>query len=454
MSFEYLQSQNISQDLSLSGAQLQSLTLLSMCNQDLKEFLDELTLKNPMLEKNDDSQKYEQDFSDWYTTQTYRTFQEQKSDGTPLIYADTFRELSYSSDDSIRTMILEQLPADLLTREKIRCVLYLIDNLDSRGFLAFSPEELAAASEFSEETLSSCIEAVRELEPAGIFASCTEESLIFQLKRKKNIDPASERIIREHFPDLIAGRFGKISRVCGISTKKIQLLSEALSECSPFPLASFGPHRTSYIIPDVVCRLENGRLTAAVNDRWVDNYALSDYYLRMMLQTEEKELRQYLRKKYLQLKMIRTNIEQRRSTLLRITETVLRVQEDFFLSGSPVRPMTMQQTADELDLNVSTISRTVNGKYLQYPGGTLALKDFFRTGVQKNIFAPSCSESEITSRIADKIAAEDAEKPLSDADLVRLLKEDGIDISRRTVAKYRQNAGILSSYQRKIMAKT
>ena len=175
MSFEYLQSQNISQDLSLSGAQLQSLTLLSMCNQDLKEFLDELTLENPMLEKNDDSQKYEQDFSDWYTTQTYRTFQEQKADGTPLIYADTFRELSYSSDDSIRTMILEQLPADLLTREKIRCVLYLIDNLDSRGFLAFSPEELAAASEFSEETLSSCIEAVRELEPAGIFASCTEE---------------------------------------------------------------------------------------------------------------------------------------------------------------------------------------------------------------------------------------------------------------------------------------
>ncbi len=204
----------------------------------------------------------------------------------------------------------------------------------------------------------------------------------------------------------------------------------------------------------MVCRLENGRLTAAVNDRWVDNYALSDYYLRMMLQTEEKELRQYLRKKYLQLKMIRTNIEQRRRTLLQITETVLRVQEDFFLSGSPVRPMTMQQTADELDLNVSTISRTVNGKYLQYPGGTLALKDFFRTGMQKNIFAPSCSESEITSRIADKISAEDAEKPLSDADLVRLLKEDGIDISRRTVAKYRQNAGILSSYQRKIMAKT
>ena len=149
MFFQYQQSYDISQDLSLNKAQLQSLTLLNMCNQDLKDYLDELTLENPMLEKNSDSQKHEQDFADWYTAQSYRTFQNRKDSGTPLIYTDTFRELSYSQEDSLESMILEQLPSDRISEEMLSCFRYLIHNLDENGFLTFSAEELAQTSEFS-----------------------------------------------------------------------------------------------------------------------------------------------------------------------------------------------------------------------------------------------------------------------------------------------------------------
>lgn len=218
-----------------------------------------------------------------------------------------------------------------------------------------------------------------------------------------------------------------------------------LSMLNPKPLTG-GSRETQYIVPDILVVREDGTWKAKLNDRWMGDYHLNDYYLRMIGEVRDGELKEYFAEKLKRARYVLDCVEQRRETILKIVYAILDYQSDYFLKNAPLKPMTQEDIAELLHLHATTVSRAVRGKYLQYQR-TVLLKDLFCGSVSREETATS---EGIKDRIRTLIQEEDKGSPLSDAGLQKRLSEEGIAVSRRTVAKYREQMGIPNSRTRGI----
>ena len=433
--------QNISQNQQqvLSVDQRQSLQILAYTNQELDAFLTEEYMQNPLLDCKRDRQSEIIDSLDshYESASSYRDhyirYEDEDSDRRGDIRA---REPS-----SLRQQLKNQLSIRDYSDEEWKLIDYLIDCLDVKGFFTCSVSEIASACGCSEQIVDKCLRDLKSLEPAGIFSKDISECLLRQLEARNETDQVLIRIISDFIPDLLQGNLSSITRSLGITTAKCRSCIQKIGELNPRPIMNTESGQTEYIVPDILIEREHGPWKVTLNDAWMGEYTYNDYYIRMMRTASDPELKDYFKNKLERAKLIITSIERRRNTIIRIVEAVLEYQNEYFANGGSLRPMTMEAIAQQLDISTSTVSRAIKNKYIQYRR-PLLLRDLFSNAVSD---AAETSARLVRSRVSEIIRNEDHAHPLSDDKIAKILKGEGTSISRRTVAKYRQQLGIPDS---------
>lgn len=415
----------------LSQKQLQSLQILAMDNLELETFLQTEYLENPMMEHSGADPGG-------------------RSGNGPIQPADEDRKWNQrtAEEKDLRSYLKSQLHLASEDRQTVKVKEYLIDCIEDTGYFTMSLEEAAGECGEPVELIERCLEELRLLEPVGVFSASLQDCLLRQLERLDIDNPELTRIIEEHLEDIAEGNIGHISRSMGISTAQVRKDILMIEQLKPRPAAGFDNHPTEYIIPDIILRKDHD-WEIMLNDSWMGEYHINDYYLKLMSQTNDEQLREYFRKKAGRARLILQNVEQRRETLLRLTKVILDWQKAFFEGTGSLTPMTMSDVAQQIGMHTSTISRAVKGKYLQYPRETVLMKTLFSQGISGTEGAGEISSREIKEIIKEWIRKENRKKPYSDQKLKEMLEKEGISISRRAVAKYREEMGIKASFDRK-----
>lgn len=431
----------------LTQQQLQSLELLSMCNTDLTGFLNTEYLENPLLEQDGDPAKVQ--------AENLRT---QYEGGPPLSAGSRTVESSVTraaelvkdpSDSSLKTYLMDQLDYAVYHHTDWLVIDYLIDNLDDNGFYTQTAADTAGHLGVPEPVVQTCLNALRRTEPHGIFAKDLPACLLAQVEALERQDPVLESIILYHLEDISNGKISTITRTLGISSLEARKYIAFITTLNPRPLSGFFSGSNTYIVPDVIFSCKDGEWEIILNYAQIDNFHINDYYLKMIHESADPDLQEYFGKKLERIRFIFSSIEQRRATILSVCQEILTLQTPFFEGRQPLAPMTMTQIASILNIHVSTVSRAVNDKYIQYPAGCIPMKSLFSAAVSKEQDEEALTAEQIKKRITGLIRQEDSKKPFSDQALMELLKKEGISLSRRGVTKYREALGIKSSYERK-----
>ena len=353
-------------------------------------------------------------------------------------------DIRAAGPDELEEVILGQLDSREYTLGQWKMMEYLVKCLDEKGFFPYEPEEIARAARVPEDAVCQCLSVLRKLEPAGIFAKDISGCLKEQLKRQGCEEEALFRIVEEYMDELLEGHISVISRSLKLSTAKVKEYIGIISRLNPRPVMSVSEKAVAYVVPDILVRWEKGAWEIRLNDKWMGEYRFNQYYIRMMEETRERELRQYFQEKLERARFVTDCVELRRKTLTTIARVILEHQQDYFLGDGPLKPMSMEMVAELAGIHVSTVSRAVKDKYLQYQHVHL-LRDLFTSaaGAREEMSVVS-----VKKEIKKLIAEESTENPLSDARIAQMMKGRGVEISRRTVAKYRGQMGILESRQR------
>lgn len=351
---------------------------------------------------------------------------------------------------TLQEHLLEQLRLVRFSRQERRIGSALIGNIDDRGYLVIEPLEVAASIGCSEEQVLTVLKVVQGFEPTGVGARNLRECLRLQLDVLPGMDPLAGAVIDHHLDDLAAGRILRIADALDVTPSEVQAAVDLIRMLDPKPGRYFGrPGDTRYVVPDVTVERAGGEYLIVVNDGPVPHIGISHYYRTLLHSPIDDRARRFLEGKIQSALWLMKALEQRRATLYRVTEAIVQFQREFLHHGSrSLIPLTLREVAAAVGLHESTVSRATAGKYVQTPQGLFPLKYFFSSGVESADGSGVASES-VKRMIGDLIAGEDTAAPLSDQVLTEMLGQRGVRISRRTVAKYREEMGVPSSNKRK-----
>ena len=356
---------------------------------------------------------------------------------------------------SLQDYLYEQYRYLELTDKERELGRYIIYNLDRNGYLPYALEEIITAipeEEYTLEEAAETLKKVQQMEPAGIAARNLSECILLQLDRFHGTFEVERELVENHITELMISKLPKLSRKTGISLECLQDAVEMISTLNPKPGLMYSNEPPQYIMPDVVVEKHDNEYIVFIPDRSIPRLQVSPMYRRILGEkSQDPEARRYIKKKISSARWLMDAIEQRNRTLLRISEEVVKHQTQFFEEGIEyLQPLMMQQVAETVGIHVSTVSRAVNGKYIQTPRGIFPLKYFFARGYIKENGAFEADKS-ILIKIQNIIENEDKENPLSDEAIAKLLKDKGINIARRTITKYRKLQRIESSRDRRII---
>ncbi|MBN1256707.1 MAG: RNA polymerase factor sigma-54 [Planctomycetes bacterium] len=335
----------------------------------------------------------------------------------------------------------------------------IIYSLEDDGYLRIPLEELPYEDEEFPPTVTELQEALRivqKLDPPGIGAASLKECLLLQIKAmtgyEKGYHDFEYKLIEQHLDDIAANRLPKVARAMGATLDEIKEALEFIRTLKPSPGLEFGQLDELPIVPDIVIRLEKGEFIISLNHGNLPELRVSASYRdAIKAKKQPAETKKYLRERLVNADWIIYAIQQRKRTLMNVTRSIVEHQKDFLI-GTVDRPgpLMMQTVSDDVGIDISTVSRAVKDKYAQTPRGVIALREMFTRQMSRaNEEMGSTSNVQIMGRIKELIENEDPRAPLKDAQIVKLLKAEGIEIVRRTVAKYRGNLGLLSYSQRK-----
>lgn len=417
---------------------------------ELHEFLQKEYLENPLVECDDTRTPAAEEPAQTERARNEQFYEEpsyaERSYDASGDEEPRSREIPAPRIADIRDEILEQLPQGACSWELVS---YMIDCLDDSGFFTMPIEEVARETGTSTDEVAWTLRILQELEPYGIFAPDLRHCLLRQLEMMDLKGTPVYRIVDTHLQDVADGKVSAISRGLHLPTVEVRKCIEQIMHLKPRPISQFGTERNDYVIPDILLRKEDGGWEIELNDHWVENYHISDYYLRMMNEAQDEELSAYFRGKLERIRFVRGCIAQRRQTIRQIAEVILDLQQPFLNGNGFLRPMTMSEVADRIGVHTSTVSRATKGKYIQYPGGTILMKNLFTATVSTVGGDDAVGVMQIKEQIKELIRNEDKSRPYSDQRLMELLRERDIVISRRAVAKYREELGIRGSYDRR-----
>ncbi len=330
---------------------------------------------------------------------------------------------------------------------------HLIFNLDENGFLPYPLEEILESPElrgrFTLGDLERVLAMVQRLEPKGVGARNLQEALLLQIHPHDSDRELKTRLIRDHLLDVNKNKLPKVARELDVPVTKVRELVDEISALDPRPGSRVGGDRNAYIHPDVVVEWRDGHYEILLEDSFFPRIRVSPQYKEMLSNSDDPRVKDYVRKKLESAKWLVDAIQQRQNTLYRVCEEVFKVQRDYLDYGeSHLHPLKMQEIADRVGIHVSTVSRAIADKWVQTPRGIVPLKYFF-TGGAETTDGETMSRLSVKQRVKDIIEGEDRKNPLSDEQVADVLKQQGLDIARRTVTKYRKALRIPSSRQRR-----
>ena len=379
---------------------------------------------------------------------------QEDGDDPPDSEAEKRREYMFNSvaqEVSLQEILMEQLNTEECAPDVRRAAEEVIGNIDEDGFFRSVPAEIAQTVPCSLETAEAALRLVQTFDPPGIGASTLPECLLIQLERAgKKTDQMVEFVTR-HLDDLEHNRLPKIAKDMGVTVQDVKDMAEELRRsCDPRPAASIAQFRTEYCPVEVTIERSGDEYTVRPNRENEPKFLIPNRYMKMLDDPlTDQETRDYILKNLKSLMEIRKAIADRESTIVRIARIIADQQYDFFDKGPEhLRPMTMRDVADRLGIHETTVSRAIANKYMATPVGTLRFRDFF-TGGYQNTDGEDVSSSAVKEYIREAVKNENPAHPLSDQKIAEDLKKKGLDVARRTVAKYREELGIPSSQGRK-----
>jgi RNA polymerase sigma-54 factor len=326
----------------------------------------------------------------------------------------------------------------------------IIGNLDDDGYLRAALAEVAERCGVDTGDVEKVLELVQSFDPPGVAARSVQECLLIQLRADPNPDPVSVEIVADHFEDLTRRRYPDIARALKLSLDRVMESVEEIMGLEPKPGRRFGGNDSRYIVPDVLVYKMGTEYTVVLNEDGIPRLRVNALY-RSLLRNSGDEARQYVEQKLRSAVWLIKSVDQRQRTLRKVAQSIVKFQREFLDKGLPyLKPLSLRDVGEDIGMHESTISRVTTNKYVETPQGLFELKFFFHSGIQSGD-GEMVSSISVKKMIQDLLANEDPAKPLSDQEVAQILKGRGLTIARRTVAKYREELGILPSHQRRLM---
>ena len=336
--------------------------------------------------------------------------------------------------------LVEQLYLAPLSNEEMQVGEYILGCINDDGYLTCEIDVISENCETTPESVEKVLAIVQRFDPVGIGARNLQECLLIQLMEKEPKDELAIRMLQECFEDFTNKRYEKIAKKLDISLPEVKRIMELVAKLNPKPGERYVSEAENYIVPDVIVEKEEGKFVVHLNDWNVPRLRINESYKQLLKNKDKvtKETRDYIRQRLESARWLINSIYQRRSTILRVMESILRHQKHFFEKGKEhLKPMILKDVADDVSLDISTVSRVTSGKYVQTDFGVYELKYFFSERLE-TADGEEVSNKLIKDRIKQIIDKENPKKPLNDQTISELLKDDGFIVARRTVAKYRE----------------
>ena len=357
---------------------------------------------------------------------------------------------SIAVQETLQQHLITQLNQTVLNANDRKAAELIIGNIDDKGFLQSTPEEMALSSGIAKEDFEKMLALIQSFYPPGVGARDLRECLLIQLQRDEKENSLEYKIISEHMEDLGKRRFPEIARRMNISVEEVQKAANNIARLNPRPGQVFAAAPQNYVLPDVTVEKVDGDYQIILNNEQIPHLRISNIYKDIIAQDNNgADVKDYIRDKIRSGKFLIRSIHQRQQTISNIAHQIVSRQRDFFEHGpSHLKPMTMGDIADAIGVHETTVSRAVSGKYMASPQGIFEMKYFFTPGYQ-TATGESMSNTSVKEAILDLVKHEPGSSPLSDQEIVEILTERGIPIARRTVAKYRTELNILPSHMRR-----
>lgn len=441
------------QKLTMTPELIQAIRILQFNTQELDSFVQEELLENPVLEidgkRKDDKtvdidiqERIKEDYND---EESYKQW-ERSSDREEYSY-----EQFVSKEETLEDSLLLQLTFSKLEGHDLKIGRYIVEAIDENGYLTVPVEQIAAIFKTDSGKIEDILDVIQNFEPVGVGARNLKECLIIQLAAKGLLDEVTEYIILNHLEDLGNNKLNKIAKAVGIPVTQVQMVCDLIRTLEPKPGRSFAVGESvKYIVPDVFVEKMDGEYVVTNNESSVPHIMVSPYYNALAKEAKnDEELSKYITDKFNSALWLIKSIEQRKRTIYNVAAAVVKHQKEFFDKGNKyLKTLTLKEVAEGIGMHESTVSRSVNGKYMQTPRGVFEIKYFFSGGITGQD-GTGVSSNSIKTIIKEIIDGENPSKPYSDQDIVGILSGKGIEISRRTVAKYREGMNILSSSKRR-----
>lgn len=428
----------------------QAIEILQLNSLELNALIERELETNPLLEKEEAGE--EEDIYDLYELSKYIREVEEKS------YYDDFDdeemdEINYenfvSSKPSLLDHLMFQLHITPISPKMQKICEYIIFSLSPTGYLKEDVEEIANSLECSIDEVLEGLAIVQSFDPPGIGARNLQECLKLQLMAEDNYKGLIKEFVDYHLNEIAEGKYSYLAKLYNVSLKEVQAAVDVIKRLNPKPGSSFSSTAdVKYIVPDVQVVKRNGEYFVIVNDSLLPRLKINNYY-QAILKSHDEEAKKYVSSKLQSAIWLIKGLESRRETLYKVVKAIVEIQKDFFERGvSYLKPMTQKQIADMVGIHESTVSRAINGKYVDTPRGLFKIKFFFQSGISNKNGSEFSAET-IKNLIKKLIEEEDPKSPLSDQKIADILKEKNINISRRTVAKYREECNIPSTIKRR-----
>lgn len=456
----------------------QALKLLQVPTLELQAILKQEIMQNPLLEEVDEVTESEDLAKEDSPEEAANEEAEDPQQEDPIDWSEYMQDGAFDrayipqSETSIeflekvpvsRTTLAESLIEQLryldLGEEDLALGEYLVGSLDDRGWLATPLTEVAQASGRSPEECERMLRVIQALEPVGVGARDLRECLLIQLEARDQMNTLAWRLIHDQFDNLVNRRFPEIARQLHCTVEEVQVAADVIATLNPKPGLQVSSEDPKYVVPDLIVERVDEEYVVLLNDRNVPRLRISSAYESVLREkkkadakAEVSKTREYIQSKLNSARWLIQTIEQRRRTMIKVMNCIIREQREFFDKGIAfLRPLTLQQVARQIDMHESTVSRVCSGKYAQTPRGVFELKFFFSSGLETED-GEDVSARTARDIIKTLIEEEDKKEPLSDQRIAELLHEKGLRIARRTVAKYREQLSILPARFRRRVA--
>lgn len=427
---------------------IQSAQILQMSSQELEAYMKEISLENPVI---DLDEQYE---TGSYDGEIRRKIEwlESSDEQNRVYYNNDYTEdgerdcwnFDTEEGESLAEYLLSQLLTKNLTKQQVKIAEYIVNCLDDKGYFIEDKAQLAKNLGTDTDRVEELLSMLKKLEPAGICAESLAECLLLQLERKGMSTPVLRNIVENYLELVGKNQLHVIAKKLKIPVETVQADCELIKGLNPKPGASFCSRETlKYITPDVTVVKLGGYYEILLNEYMYPKITINSYYKGMLQEDTPKEAKAYIGEKVRQAEWVMNCISQRNKTLLQVTKTIVDMQENFFLKGQGyLEPMRQADVAGKLSVHESTVSRAVRDKYLQCSWGIFPMNYFFSKGIASENGQGAVTPEKIKQLMTEIIDGENKKKPYSDRVISEKLNEKGVHISRRTVAKYREQAQI------------